>query len=172
MRRFNQSPIGIGIHHSATSDGKHLDTDGIRYFHMHPALNGTTISHDEYLHHRLAKTPGLKAPWDEIGYHRLIERVDGRVQVIAGRSFEFEGAHEPQLNATHLGLCIIGNFDLASPDNELLDTAAEECLRLMNTFQIRLKNVVYHCDYSTKTCPGVHFPKGGFLLQLAGEARP
>lgn len=148
MVPFMFPPKGICIHHSATKDGGHKDTDAIRRYHIE--TNG----------------------WDDIGYHALIERIDGVVQVVPGRDIAMQGAHCPPLNKSHLGLCIVGNFDLAAPDNELLDAAAAWCLEQMETYQMRLIDIVYHCDYSAKTCPGRHFPRGGFLLQLAGEERP
>lgn len=172
MKPFTHPPSGICLHHSATADGKHRDFDAIRRYHMSPAHNGNSISPENYAALKATGVQGLKAPWDEIGYHGLIERVDGLPVFIAGRSLTLQGAHEPALNATHLGLCIVGNFDLDAPDNDLLDLAAEVCRGWMERFEIPLRNVVYHCDYSPKTCPGLQFPKGGFLLQLAGEARP
>lgn len=148
MDKFKTTPIGICIHHSATPDGSHRDTDAIRRYHVE--TNG----------------------WDDIGYHALVECVDGVIQVTPGRPMEMKGAHCPTLNSTHLGLCIVGDFDKTPPDNDLLDVAAAWCSQQMEHYGMALKNIVYHCDYSTKTCPGTHFPKGGFLLQLANEERP
>jgi hypothetical protein len=148
MKRFTTPPSGICIHHSATPDGDHLDTAAIRRYHIQ--ANG----------------------WDDIGYHALVERVGGEVRVIPGRPMEFQGAHCPELNATHLGLCIVGNYDLAPPDSDLLDAAAAWCRQQMERYGMALKDIAYHCDWSSKTCPGRQFPKGGFLLALAGEERP
>ncbi|WP_020675558.1 peptidoglycan recognition protein family protein [Geopsychrobacter electrodiphilus] len=148
MDKFKKPPIGICIHHSATTDGSHLDADAIRRYHIQ--TNG----------------------WDDIGYHALVERVNGQIRVVPGRSIEMQGAHCPALNASYLGLCIVGNFDLTTPDNDLLDVAAAWCRQQMEHYKMDLRRIVYHCDYSSKTCPGMNFPKGGFLLQLAGEERP
>lgn len=172
MVRFKKAPIGIGIHHSLTKDGLLNDTAAIRRYHMSPALNGNIISMAEYNRLKILGTRGLKSPWDEIGYHALVERIDDLIQITPGRPLEFQGAHCPELNATHLGLCIVGNFDLTSPDNGLLDAAAHWCREQIDFFHMQLKNIVYHCDHSSKSCPGKNFPKAGFLLQLAGEERP
>lgn len=172
MTPFARPPIGICIHHSLTRDGKTVDTAAIRRFHTSPALNGVIISMEDYRKHKAAGVDGLKAPWDDIGYHALIERVDGVVKVLPGRSERMQGAHCPPLNATHLGLCIVGNFDLAAPDDDLLQVAASWCRGQMQRYNMQLRNITYHCDHSSKTCPGSQFPKAGFLLDLAGERRP
>ena len=172
MIKFKKDPIGIGVHHSLTVDGVRKDSKSIRTYHMSPALNGTIISLEEYRNLKRLKTQGLKAPWDENGYHAIAEKVNGVPVIVPGRPMDMQGAHCPSLNATHLGLCIVGNFDLTSPDNDLLDIATDWCRQQMERYRMLLKNIVYHCDYSSKTCPGTNFPKGGFLLQLAGEERP
>ena len=143
MDRFDIQPIGICIHHSATADGGHLDTAAIRRYHVEH--NG----------------------WDDIGYHAVVERVDGQVQVIGGRPMKYKGAHCPPLNSTHFGLCIVGNFDATNPDDELLHAASLWCRQQMSEYGMTLKGIVYHCDYAVKSCPGKNFPKGGLLLQLA-----
>ncbi len=149
MRRFKNSPKGICIHHSLTADGYvKQDTDAIRRYHVE--TNG----------------------WDEIGYHYLVERIDGVPQVTTGRPAEYQGAHCPALNATHFGICIVGNYDLAPPDRDMLDTLRDLCNHLMEGHRILYRDIAYHCDYSHKSCPGNLFPKTGFLLDLAGEVRP
>ena len=148
MKTFSRPPIGICIHHSATADGGKLDAAAIRRYHVE--TNG----------------------WDDIGYHYLVERVDGVPHIVEGRNWKFQGAHCPALNATHLGVCIVGNYDLAPPDDELLRLLESLCNTLMRQEGTHIRNIVYHCDYSHKTCPGSQFPKGGFLLALAGEERP
>lgn len=98
--------------------------------------------------------------------------MDGKPQVTVGRPAEYQGAHCPALNATHLGVCIVGNYDLAPPDDDMLDALRGLCLQLMERRHIPYRGIAYHCDYSHKSCPGSQFPKTGFLLDLAGEKRP
>jgi hypothetical protein len=148
MKTFTSAPIGLCIHHSLTKDGKTVDGSAIRKYHIE--TNG----------------------WDDIGYHYLVERVAGKVQIIEGRPVKFQGAHCPALNATHLGVCLVGNYDLAPPDAELLGVLESLCASLMRQYAIPLRGIVYHCDYSQKTCPGRQFPKTGLLLALAKEERP
>jgi len=148
MTRFDIQPIGICIHHSATADGEHLDTEAIRRYH---------VDHNG---------------WDDIGYHAVVERVDGRVVVYPGRELRYKGAHCPPLNSTHFGLCVVGNFDTTAPDDELLRAAATWCRAIMAEYHMPLKGLVYHCDYAVKSCPGEQFPKAGFLMEVAAEPRP
>lgn len=171
MKRLDRIE-GVMIHHSATPDGSARDADGIRRFHMQPALNGETITREQHAAMTREGVTGLRQTWEDVGYHYLIEMVRGEVQVILGRSTDYQGAHCPAVNATHLGICIVGNYDLAPPPDALLKAASNLIRSLMTTHRFDLRGVLYHCDYSTKTCPGAQFPKGGFLLEIAGESRP
>lgn len=172
MNKFLRPPIGVCAHHSLTRDGKVPDAVGIRHYHMHPAYNGVTITQDEYNRLKALSTKGLKPAWSECGYHELYERVNGVLTRIAGRPLLYQGAHCPALNATHFGVCIVGNFDIAAPDKELLDFAAVNIVKLMTENNIERNQLAYHCDYDVKSCPGRLFPKAGFRLAVAGEVRP
>jgi len=171
MKRM-ENIVGICIHHSATPDGKVRDYDGIKRFHTQPSLNGDTITSAQFVAMQQTGVPGLRMAWEDIGYHFVIEMVNGAVEVTVGRSINYQGAHCPPLNVDHIGICIVGNYDLAPPPDALLKAAAALCRSLMETHRFHLDGIKYHCDYSTKTCPGSKFPKGGFLLEIAGEARP
>jgi hypothetical protein len=83
-----------------------------------------------------------------------------------------QGAHCPELNATHIGVCLAGDYDKTPPDHDMLATLETLCRHLMTTYDIPVQEVTYHCRYSPKTCPGKKFPQTGFLLALAGEVRP
>ena len=168
MKKFTAPPIGVCIHHSLTKDGKTVDVVGIRYYHMHPAYNGETITQAEYDRLKTRGVKGLKPAWKECGYHRLYERREGILIAVDGRSMNYEGAHCPGLNETHLGVCIVGNFDIAAPDKELLDFALADIIALMYEKGIDRRNLEYHCDHSQKSCPGKLFPKDGFRLAVAG----
>lgn len=149
MKKFKSPPIGIMIHHSAVADNPTAnDTEAYKRYHV--KANG----------------------WDTIGYHAVTERYNGIVKTIAGRSEEYQGAHCPDVNATHLGICIAGNFDVTTPDADLMAEVERHCRYWMKKYNIPAHEVTYHCRYSTKTCPGKKFPQSGFLLALAGEKRP
>ena len=103
----------------------------------------------------------------------MVERIEGRdPEIVLGRSLEYQGAHCPELNATHIGVCLAGNYDLAPPDAAMLAKLEELVRGLMTRYRIPASRIAYHCDYSPKSCPGFHFPRAGFILALAGEPRP
>ena len=149
MRKFTAQPHGICIHHSAVDDNPTAnDTEAYRRYHV--KANG----------------------WDDIGYHFVVERINGAPLVKAGRPIAYQGAHCPDLNATHIGICLAGNFDKYPPDADMLETLETLCRDLIAKYNIPAHEVTYHCRYSTKTCPGKKFPQSGFLLSLGGEVRP
>lgn len=150
MTPFKEDPIGICVHHSLTADGKMLSSlEAIRRHHIE--VNG----------------------WDEIGYHAIIEYVKGKARILTGRSTLYQGAHERMLNATHLGVCVVGNFDLEAPPVEVVDALIRYCKGVFSWYpHMDYSHVTFHDIYSEKTCPGELFPRGGFLLNLAGERRP
>lgn len=149
MKRRTVAPTLICIHHSLTADNVLLpDVDAIRRYHVE--TNG----------------------WDDIGYHYLVERVKRGVKVEIGRPISFEGAHCPAINATSIGICLVGNYDLAPPDKEMLDALADLVRELMSDNNIPSSGIHFHNEYSTKSCPGKLFPCEGFLLAIAGEVRP
>jgi len=148
MKKFTAPPIGICIHHSLTPDGRAVDAEAFTRYHV-DVLG-----------------------WDACGYHVVVERVNGVMTLVKGRSTMYQGAHCPDLNATHIGVCLAGNFDIAPPDKDQLDFLLAVVLDIMHDFGISRKNLEYHCDHSQKSCPGNLFPKDGFRLAVAGETRP
>lgn len=143
MELFAQDPTGIMIHHSLTADSKTLSVEAIRRHHVE--VNG----------------------WDDIGYHLLIEMVGDSARIVSGRNLLYQGAHCPAVNCTHLGLCIVGNFDKTVPLPEILEATSRACLGLMEFYPgIRHENVAFHSQYSSKTCPGKLFPATGLILRL------
>ena len=142
MAECTEQPIGICIHHSATADSDSCSATAIRRWQME---NG----------------------FDEIAYTLIVEVVDGVERIYTGRPSFLQGAHCPQLNRTHLSVCIVGDYDKTKISNTLLLTAVKACIGLM-VFnpQIKPGDVVFHSDYSKKTCPGKRFPRKRFLTQL------
>jgi hypothetical protein len=142
-------PKGIVIHHSLTKDGKVVDWDAIKRYHM---------TAPEFM-------------MDDIGYHGGIERVNGEVLTITGRPINKTGGHTKGANDM-LGLCIVGNFDLAPPDEEMLKSAAIMCRAWMNMYpHITSKDVYPHHHFASyKSCPGTQFPWDKFIAMVEGSA--
>jgi len=139
-------PTGIIIHHSLTKDGKTADWDAIKRYHM----------------------TDPKHMWSDIGYHAGVERINGVLTSLTGRPINQTGAHCVGHNDT-IGICIVGNFDLAAPDNELLRYAAALVAGYLRMFELPVASIHKHHDYAAKSCPGSQFPWPQFIA-LVQEA--
>jgi len=95
--------------------------------------------------------------WRDIGYHWIIDR-DGRLY--RGRPEDSGGAFEPKVNATAIGVCMVGGFGSAATDafDDHYTPSQDEALRgLIDSIRDRhpgIKKVTGHNDYSQKACPG------------------
>lgn len=140
----------IIIHHSLTKDQKVVDWSAIRKYHK--------------------ETLG----WTDIGYHMGIEEIWSpfpgyHYEILVGRQLNETGAHCKQRgkNRDALGICLIGNFDLAPPSKEQLEKLIKLVKALMEVFQIPKRNVKRHSDFAHyKTCPGKKFPWKEFKSKL------
>lgn len=131
---------GIVLHHSESNDnGTALDTKDIRKWHKHQG-------------------------WNDIGYHFICEKVNDKHMIIPGRSLSRNGAHAKGFNATHIGICLIGNYDLIEPTNEAYRLLNNLITTLKHVYGITDNNILGHRDTYTllgekviKTCPGKKF---------------
>ena len=95
--------------------------------------------------------------WRTIGYHWVIDR-DGRLY--PGRPESQTGAFEPKVNATAIGVCLLGGHGSAATDefHEHYTDEQDSALRgLIADIQERyptVKRITGHNDYSSKACPG------------------
>lgn len=131
-------PSGIVIHHSLTKDGKTVDWDGIKRYHMQ------------------------EKGWADIGYHAGVERINGVLTALTGRPLDMIGAHCLGHNDC-LGICIVGNFDLAPPDDETLRYAAALVSGYLRMFDLEIDSIHRHHEYAPKSCPGTQFPWDTFI---------
>lgn len=136
-------PVGIIIHHSLTKDGKTVDWDSIKKYHIE--TNG----------------------WDDIGYHAGVERINGVITGLTGRPTNMIGGHCKGHNDT-IGICIVGNYDLAPPDDDILKYAAELTASYLRMFALPIESVHKHHDYHPKSCPGKLFPWDKFINLVKG----
>ena len=135
------TPSKVIIHHSATVDGTTFSWSAIKRYHV--------------------QTLG----WLDIGYHAGVELVDDDYFTLFGRPWDMDGAHTQGQNGIALGLCFVGNYDLAPPPNEMLVFAARHLGRIMKDLGIPadVGHVHKHGDFAPKTCPGTLFPFAAFL---------
>jgi len=95
--------------------------------------------------------------WAAIGYHYIIDR-DGKYY--RGRSEKMVGAFEPRVNATAIGICLIGGYGSAATDDFAKHYTPEQdatLRKLISALQDKhpgITKVTGHNDYSTKACPG------------------
>ncbi|GIV21988.1 MAG: hypothetical protein KatS3mg023_3739 [Armatimonadota bacterium] len=141
---------GIVLHHSAGPNAE--PRSGQEEVHRFAA-----VVRSFYDHH--TKSNG----WKDIGYHFVISRgglifearngsgkalIDGLIPV---------GAHCPGKNATHIGICLEGNYQLAS---ELPSSLWESLVRLMARLslaagiELNRATVLLHRDVVSTVCPG------------------
>ncbi|HAE37773.1 MAG TPA: hypothetical protein DCG57_03940 [Candidatus Riflebacteria bacterium] len=96
--------------------------------------------------------------WADIGYHFLI---GPEGTIYQGRPETVVGAHaSPNTNA--VGICLIGDYD---PEKDPIPPVMEKSLVsllswLCSNYKVNPKvNIFGHCDYSTKSCPGLEVYK-------------
>lgn len=133
----------IVLHHSATSDGLVLrDYDAIKRNHL-----------------------GLG--YRDIGYHWVVEKVNGVLTAIPGRAESDTGAHCPDRNTDGIGICCVGNFEETTPSEELYRFIATLCRAIMARHPI--KEIGGHRDYYSTVCPGKNFNVGVIKEMLENE---
>ena len=142
----------IMLHHSLTQDGQTVSWDAIRRWHMgmHP------------------DSPYQNKPMDDIGYHYGIELVDYHYEVMVGRDLDQDGAHcfQGGMNHKAIGICFVGNFDLAPPPAAQWERGLRFVASLMRILDIPV--VVAHRDFNPgKSCPGKFFNMDLFRQGLA-----
>jgi N-acetylmuramoyl-L-alanine amidase len=153
-------PQNVVIHHSLTKDGEVADWEAIRRYHKE--VRG----------------------WSDIGYHYGIERVGKGILLQVGRPESQPGAHtkEMHMNSKSLGICVVGNFDLAPPGLEVMRFLAEVVRRKIAEYGIPVTAVLGHREVGTmagfdwrkwqyKSCPGRHFNMDILRAMVSGELK-
>jgi hypothetical protein len=144
-------PVFIVLHHSLTKDGNVVDSPAIRKYHME--TNG----------------------WGDIGYHFLTELVNGEYKVVEGRSLLRQGAHVKGFNNISLGICMVGNFDIAPVPLEQWKLTLKLVRRLQWFLHIPSDRVIGHREAQAKmnvpegqrkTCPGLQCNMDSFRDDL------
>jgi hypothetical protein len=131
---------GIMLHHSATKDTPGVDREQFKRYHMKVRR------------------------WDDIGYHGVIEEVNGVYIPIGGRPAYMNGAHCParvngvSMNRTHLGLCFAGNFDLFEMPEEQVIVGARQIASWCVMNDIETTAITRHNLWRDTDCPGKLFP--------------
>ena len=139
------TPDYLIVHHSLTKDSQTVSWTAIRHYHM------------------------VNLKWNDIGYHFGVELVNDEYEVLAGRPIDVQGAHckERRMNSRSLGICFVGNFDLAPPDKIMLQRAAQVLKPILKWLKVPRIHVLPHSYFARyKTCPGELFPMEDFKDML------
>ena len=124
----------IILHHSATTDNPVAkDYETIRKNHMAQG-------------------------WRDIGYNWVLEKVNGIWQIIEGRSEALDGAHCIGRNTDSIGVCVVGNYDIAPPDTTVYGIVAKVCQDIMTRHPI--EHIGGHKEFDATACPGRYFEIG------------
>lgn len=140
----------IMLHHSKTVDSGTVSWPAIRKYHT--------------------KDMG----WNDIGYHFGVEWAGLEYEAIVGRPLDMEGAHckEGGMNHKAIGICMVGDYDLAEPNPIMLQILATRLIiPLSRIFQIPLdmSHILFHREYASyKSCPGYKVTKDLIFKYLPG----
>ncbi len=143
------------------------------------------------IHHSLTKDSGtvswgairddhLKKGWRKIGYQFGVELVGDFHEILVGRFTNETGAHtrEMGMNRIGIGICVVGNFDVEIPSQQILSRLRSLVLWQMDEHEIPVQNVIGHRDAGMmagynwkwgeyKSCPGKLFNMSSFRDSLA-----
>lgn len=138
-------PTSIVIHHTASKDGEGLDRDEI-----------------EKMHHDRGFT--------DIGYHFLIDKIEGQFIAVVGRPMDTMGAHCKGFNQASLGVSFVGNFEADKPDPLMIEAGLRLVLiPLCRQLGIPASQVFGHFEKGTTptVCPGRFFPLNDVRARIA-----
>jgi hypothetical protein len=93
--------------------------------------------------------------WGDIGYHFLI---DSSGRIFEGRELRWQGAHAGGANGANnrqnIGICMLGNFESASPRTEALTSLTLLLDDLRDQYGIPASRVYPHSNFGGTACPG------------------
>lgn len=135
------------------------------------------------IHHSAGTTGGAdrfdqwhrEKGWDELGYHFVIgngtDTADGQVEVGPRWMSQKHGAHcrtpDEYYNQQGIGVCLVGNFDLAPPDDRQMRSLRRLVAFLCRAFGISPRSIYTHSEITGKTrCPGKYFDVGALGLPV------
>lgn len=151
-------------HHSLTRDQGVKDWVSICRYHMSYRIDHEIVSQEEFERRLKAKDgKSFQKPWRAVGYGCGAERVNGELKVFPGRSLAISGAHAKQFNHRSAGCLLVGNFDLAPPDEEQYEICAITAAKYLRVFELPTPRLIGHVDANRmaglhfKSCPGSKF---------------
>ena len=153
--RLEKKWTAIVIHHSATENGNEAIFDRM---------------HREENH------------WDGVGYDFVIgngtNSTDGQVEVTFRWRKQKTGAHcggtpDNWANEDGIGICLVGNFDYATPTPRQIESLAKLVRFLQKRYDIPKHRIYGHKNTPgarVTACPGISFPMARFKQLLGSVA--
>ena len=172
---------GVVWHHSDQVDHPGInDFNGIVKFHTSYRIDYNIVTKDEFdTKFKLEPTKHkFEKPWRYVGYNGVVERVDNKLVYNYGRPISTTGSHagipgNSTFNDSYLGFCVCGNYDIYTPDSEIMDFMLAITRSYMDAFNIKVENVIGHREVYVKakvpvekSCPGKLFNMNTFRGDL------
>ena len=131
MKQIKRKINKIIIHCTATPEGRQIDIDDVRRWHIE------------------------ERGWSDVGYHFFFF-LDGTIQV--GRPLERSGAHTRGHNTDSIGIAYVGGMSADGEQSIPKDTRTEEqkesLVDLLCELRLYYGGIIYgHRDFSSKACP-------------------
>jgi N-acetyl-anhydromuramyl-L-alanine amidase AmpD len=144
------------------------------------------------LHHSATPAGGLASidrshrevrGWDECGYHFVIgngsESGDGEIEVGGRWLKQKHGAHtrvesnpgSNLYNEEGIGVCLIGDFDVAPPTPKQVDSCRRLVAYLQERCRVPAQGITTHGDLDNTECPGQYFPRAQIIPNGGFAAR-
>lgn len=117
-------------------------------------------------------------PWMGIGYHFVIGNgrglADGEIEPTFRWRGQLHGAHagDRRYNQEGIGICLIGDFNLAPPTPQQIDSLIRLIHSLCNDYSIDRESIVRHSDVAATECPGSQFPWDALFEREIGTLVP
>lgn len=147
----------ILLHHTDQADRpKGLDWPGIRAYQMSYRVDYVTVTPEVYAQRKTAGTGiHFEPPDRDIAYNLGLEFADDRLRLQVGRDTGIDGAHTLGWNARSIGVCLVGDFDLAPPAPPLYRATITLLAALCRIYDLPATAVLGHWETGAKkSCPG------------------
>lgn len=142
----------------------------------HTATDAGSVPAIDAAHRRRLDADGN--PWLGIGYHFLIGNghgmPDGAVEPTFRWDRQIAGAHagDRDLNATAIGIALVGNFEESEPTAAQRLALTRLIEKLAIEHDIDADAVLAHRDAKPTLCPGRHFPLAEARAAIGGSLTP
>lgn len=136
----------------------------VQYLVIHHAASSKTTTIEDI--RKWHKDKG----WTDIGYHKVIY-IDGTVK--QGREDSVIGSQAFGANAVSLGICLIGNYDLHKPSEEIIKSLVQVLAILCKRHNLTVDKIIGHCQVAKmfNAPAGASGCPGKYLIALLPEIR-